>query len=766
MPRFELRVLGSPQIVDHHGKTVDLPLGKPLAALCFLAVEPTAVRRSDLARLLWPSSPEARARASIRQALWLIRKHTDPDIVTESNGSLEVNPTILATDLAAFESKLASGHLDDALALWSGGPFVGFAIPDAPAWLNWADGVRARWETHLGRALEDRAAATTGPEHVEWLARAVGVRPYRAEAWLGLVEAHVQLRDLDGAEAALTQLRSVGDPEDHELVAEAEARIRLLRRSAYDDPSDRLVPEFVGRSREFAELMAAWRSARSGRPRVVGITGPAGMGKSALAAETVRHCEADDGEVVEVQAVRTEARLEYGVCSSLIAELLRRRGAAGTSAASAEVLKSLVPSESSSPPVSSPRATVLADAFADLLAAVAHEAPLVLLVEDAHWIDPASATVLLRAVRSLRETPVLMLWTCRAEGTENTGLPALVDSASSGNAVVLALPPLGASEVAEMVALMLSNDEPGTFDELAERLYRRSNGVPLHIVELLQDLRDRGTIEVDRHGRWELTEDPGTALEHALTLEETQGDRVERLSRHARRLGLLLAQTTTPLSVEALQLRSALSVEECTRALGQLFARDLTRWTRDDRVILAHDSLRTAFEADSGSSPPSGSRRSWKWWSAAAGVLLVLGGGWAVRGGATDERPLAYGGGTLMLRGADSILLLQPGAEPGEMRRIGSRAVPDELGVATAAFHRSGDLWMGGSTLSNAVDPPAGVIWNGSRLDTLLAVPGDAAVRIVRPQGDAVLLLVQHPDTSTYRTMVVRSDMVDRDTVV
>ncbi len=766
MARFELRVLGSPHILDHDGNVVDLPLGKPLAALCFLAVEPTAVRRSDLARLLWPSSTESRAKASIRQALWLIRKHTDPDIVIESNGSLEVNPEILATDLTAFESDLVSGRLEDALGRWSGGPFVGFAIPDASAWLKWADGVRSRWEAHLGRALEDRAAATAGAERVAWLTSAVDVRPYRAETWLGLVEAHVELRDLDHAEAALTQLRSVSDPEDHEVVAEAEARVRLLRRSAYDDPSDRLVPDFVGRAPEFAELMAAWRSARSGRPRVVGLTGPAGIGKSALSAETVRHCEADGAGVVETRAVRAEARLEYGVFASLVAELLRRPGAAGTSSASAQVLKSLVPSESSTAPVASPRATVLADAFADLLAAVADETPLLLLVEDAHWIDTASAVVLLRAVRSLRSTPVLMLWTCRTEGAENTGFAALTDAASSASATLLELPPLGPAEVAEMVGLMLSGSDPGTFDDLAHQLHRRSEGVPLHIVELLQDLRDRGAIGVDSSGRWRLADDIGPTLELRESLEETQGDRVERLTPEARRLGVLLSQAFDPLTVDALRLRSALTADQCTEALSQLLVRDLARWTRDDRVVIAHDSLRAVFQADSPSTPSGATAKRWRWWSTAAGITLLVAGAWAVRGGAAEEGAAAYGGGTLMLRSADSILMLQPGVEPGQLNRVGSHPIPDGIGLRTAIQHRNGELWMGGTALSDVVAPPAAVVWNGSRLDTLITVAGDASAAILRPQGDAALLHVQNPDTSTYRSMVVRMDLESGDTTV
>jgi hypothetical protein len=60
----ELRVLGPPDVVAADGTPVDLPLGKPFAALCYVALERTAVGREDLAAVLWPDSSEKRARAS------------------------------------------------------------------------------------------------------------------------------------------------------------------------------------------------------------------------------------------------------------------------------------------------------------------------------------------------------------------------------------------------------------------------------------------------------------------------------------------------------------------------------------------------------------------------------------------------------------------------------------------------------------------------------------------------------------------------------
>lgn len=768
MPRFELRVLGSPHILDATGAAVDLPLGKPLAALCYIALETTTVERGDLARILWPTSPEPRARASIRQALWLIRKHTDPGIVVEEGGGLSVDPEVLSTDLTAFEADLSAERLSAAFERWKGGPLEGFAVPDAPDWLHWADELRGRWETHLGRALDAAAESSSGAERVLWLERSTEVRPYRPDAWARLVDARVDLRDLEAADAALARLRAVADHDDQALVRKAEERVRLLRRSAFEDPAEPLVPEFVGRAGEFAELMAAWREAAAGRPSVVGIVGRAGIGKSALALEAVRHCESAGATAVEVGAVRAESGLEFGVLASLVSDLLRRPGAAGTSSASAHLLRSLVPSKGGDLPPTPPQPTALSDAVADLLAAVAHESPLVVLIEDAHWIDPPSALVVLRAVRGLRGAPLLLLWTCRTGEADNPGLATLRDAQDVARARRLELRPFSGAEVAEMLGLLLTGSDPDSVHRLAERIHGLTAGVPLHVVELLRDLRDRGALTTDRHGRWSLTDDSDAAVELPDSLAATQEDRIERLGPGARRVGAVLAEAPGPLTVESLQARSGLSPTDCTQAVAELFTRDLVRWTRDDEVALRHESLASAL---AWSAP--GEFRSGRVWFRAAAValvtLLAALGAWALGGdepAAPPEGP-AFGGGTLWLR-APGFAEGMRFDTPESWTTTHRVRVPS--GVAAQAFavpDADGGVILGGNTLTVDRVPPDAVIVVDGAVDTVLATPGEDIVRVVRPQGDAALLGVQHPDTSTFRMMLVRQSLGSRrDTAV
>ena len=71
---FRLRLLGEPVIQAFDGGQVEFPIGKLMALVSFLTLEGREVGRDELASLLWPTSPPERARHSVRQAIWMIRR--------------------------------------------------------------------------------------------------------------------------------------------------------------------------------------------------------------------------------------------------------------------------------------------------------------------------------------------------------------------------------------------------------------------------------------------------------------------------------------------------------------------------------------------------------------------------------------------------------------------------------------------------------------------------------------------------------------------
>lgn len=771
----QLLVLGTPSLVTSDGRDVELPLGKPLAALCFIALEASRVTRDDLATVLWPDVPRERGRASVRQALWLIRKAASAEVIEERDGALELADSV-ETDLDQLEQAVISGRLVDAWHAWRSGPLADFRVPDAPRWNAWADRLRGEWERRFGEALEVQATAEDGQARLVWLERALEVRPYRESVHALLVEAYLHLHRLEEAEAALHEARRVVDGATPGLFDELADRVRTLRREAFQESDDGLRCEFVGRATEFSTLTTLWRSVLSGRPRAAAVVGPAGIGKTRLAEQFLELAEQEGARVVDAKGVATETALELGTLGLLAKQLLGLPGAAGISSGSARALGALVPSEdrNGDPPPPLPRTAGLADAIADLVAAVAHESPLVLHIDDVHWIDSASLTLLLRLVRSLGRAPVLLLMTCRTQERATTALRALRRFEACGGLRRLLLGPLSRAEVAEMLGLMFTFTNSREADECAERLYDASDGNPLFLLELLHHLADQGLIQVDGpdlategsaeglDGGWSVrTLRLPETLELPSTVREALHRRVDGLGADARRVAWELAHASTPLGTQALAERAGLADRRFSAALSELLEREVVRWTRHDRLEVAHDCLREALRAGSVLEAESGARPRWtpvRWVVGIAAALGLVALTLDHSGAASAEAP--FGGGVLFaLRGDVELVYRIRGGPDGEPQPavIDSLPVPQGLRRSGAPVRAPGGGWILGAAAQSDVNGSADawLIEDGDAHE-VLALPGDDGTQAIGPGNGQLLVNTEDRTAPLYTRDLLR----------
>jgi DNA-binding SARP family transcriptional activator len=117
MSGLRLKLLGGLELRATSGAPVPLTARKPALLLACLALRPgQAQARDRLAGLLWAESGEAQARASLRQALAVLRQQLGPHeglILTPEGGTaVALAADGLATDVAEFERCLAAGGRD------------------------------------------------------------------------------------------------------------------------------------------------------------------------------------------------------------------------------------------------------------------------------------------------------------------------------------------------------------------------------------------------------------------------------------------------------------------------------------------------------------------------------------------------------------------------------------------------------------------------------------------------------------------------------
>ena len=202
---LHLRTFGSLSL-DQDGSSAPAAAAQryPLALLVLLAVAGTrGISRDKVIALLWPESDAERARHSLAQLLYAVRRALRTDVVLAGAVELRLNPETITSDVADFEAALERGEEERAVALYAG-PFLDGCHLSVSAELErWVDGERARLASRVARALETLAVrATAGGDRVaavEWWRRRATLDPLNTRAARGLVEALASAGDRAGA---------------------------------------------------------------------------------------------------------------------------------------------------------------------------------------------------------------------------------------------------------------------------------------------------------------------------------------------------------------------------------------------------------------------------------------------------------------------------------------------------------------------------------------------------------------------------------------
>ena len=345
---------------------------------------------------------------------------------------------------------------------------------------------------------------------------------------------------------------------------------------------DRLTP-LVGRERERGELLEAWHEC-AGAGRVVLLSGQPGIGKSRLAHELYEHVVAGGHRAVRLRCspyhrnsalypllrpleravppdgtraerrARLDAELERcGLARAGIAELL------------AELLA--IPSgeaTSSGEESAQRRKRRTLDALQAWLVAQGEGRPLLVVVEDVHWIDPSTLELIGRFFAPEPLEGVLLLVTHRDEFVPPWPHRSFVRR--------LALDHLRPADVHEVVD-RLTGGRP--LPEAVEvQIALRADGVPLYVEELTRTVLESGAVQ-ERGGRLVAA---GTLPERLVpsTLRESLMARLDRLG-DAREVAQVLAVQGRDVGADFLAAISQLDRDRLEDGLDQLLSADLVR---------------------------------------------------------------------------------------------------------------------------------------------------------------------------------------------
>jgi DNA-binding CsgD family transcriptional regulator len=266
-----------------------------------------------------------------------------------------------------------------------------------------------------------------------------------------------------------------------------------------------------GRDDECARIDALLDAARALRSTALVLRGEAGIGKSALLDYAVER--ADGFALLRALGVESEAEIAFAGAQQLlrpiVAALDELPEVQATALGRAFALEG----------GPAPERLTVGAAVLSLLAAAAEERPLLCVVDDAHWLDHASADALTFAARRLHAEQVAVLFAAREPETAVFPAPGIPD---------LRVEPLTAAAA----RALLADRAPGLAERAADRLIELTEGNPLALVEISQALSQEQLL-----GREPL--DPRLPL--GGRVERAFLERVGALSEDAQRALLLVA---------------------------------------------------------------------------------------------------------------------------------------------------------------------------------------------------------------------------------
>ena len=557
---LEIGVLG-PMFIRVEGVEVSVTAPKARAVLGLLAVRSGAVVTHEALRsALWGEEPPPSASKALQGYISTLRRVLPSGIIgTESDGYLASIPTN-AVDAHHFEGLVAGARrlggsdpartaalLSEAISLWRG-----HALVDLTEHLEGR--LEAERLEELRRLAEEdlyEAVLECGDHRriVGELRAAASAEPYRERRWGQLMvalyrsgrptealrayqELRILLRDELGIEPSptLTAIEAsilrndphlVWTPEDgpdgHRLnhagpfgIAADEETILLPGRLLARPESG-----VIGRTVESDALIrAAARVAGGGGREVVLVSGPAGIGKTTLAADAAR-LFSDEGACVLFGYCEEDIAVPYQMFARALGHYIAHAGSGWLETHMVPHGSGLFPLDTTlSERIPGLPRSVAADpdaeryllfaAVHDTIASISQDQPVVLILDDLQWADGESLHMLVHLVTSDVPMRLLIVAIHRDTGlTNSTALRETLGALHRHRGISRMR--LSGFDEAQVVALMQAITGQHLGDDaldLARTVVQETDGNPFFVSELLRHLAETGAVYQDASGRW------------------------------------------------------------------------------------------------------------------------------------------------------------------------------------------------------------------------------------------------------------------------
>jgi class 3 adenylate cyclase len=308
---------------------------------------------------------------------------------------------------------------------------------------------------------------------------------------------------------------------------------RLVRIETVHGLGRPTVSSLVGRGWELAAVEAVLERSTDGHGNVVCLVGPVGIGKSRVVVETAAIAASRGVPVFSTSCESHASEVPFHAVARLLRAAFRIDELAGDAAARAQLRSQIIGAQAEdllllddmlgiadpaavlpeiAPEARRRRLTALVNS-----AYLARSTPAVYVIEDAHWIDQASESLLADFLSVVGQTNSLVVITYRPD------YRGVLSQTPAAQTITLA--PLNDSESASLVSELLGDDP--SVAKLSAQIAERAAGNPFFAQELVRDLADRQVLLGGRGGY--RCPDPATEASVPATLRAAIAARIDRL---------------------------------------------------------------------------------------------------------------------------------------------------------------------------------------------------------------------------------------------
>lgn len=582
--KLEIRLFGQVEVL-RDGRPLPLPASKKTRALlAFLIATEREHTRERLCDLLWegPDDPRAALRwslAKLRPVLdqpGIARLVADRERAAFQAHGAEVDLYKVRATSALLEARTVSTEaLEAVAALLRGELLEGLELPDCYRYSEWCRAEREAARGH-GRAirlslierLEDQPDQALSHARALCSANALDQTAHVAviELLHRLGRNKDALRQYETCRRILAAELGAQPSAELERARSALGSVRPTKASAADtgessassarvEPSSADETSLVGRGPECAAIEEFVRLAPASQPALF-VLGEPGVGKTRLLSELGRYVRAQGGTVLQGRAFEAEMIRPYGAWIDAL-----------RSAGDTAELNPFAVRDSDGP---EDRARLFEAVVARLRGLTRGDKAIIVLIDDIHWIDEASAALIHYAARALENTRARIACAARpGELSDNAAARRLVRALTREGKVCQ----IGLSALDQADTGALARSIGAEID--VDRVFAESGGNPLFALEVARALSTRG--------------------ESLGSLDALLSDRLDRLEGSAREVVSWAAALGGAFSTDILLRVTGAAPAELVRAAEELERRGFIRPAANGSGYdFTHDLMRKA----------------------------------------------------------------------------------------------------------------------------------------------------------------------------